>query len=142
MTEDELVSYISAKTKEQWESYEAPYLLTSIATDLRKDGKNYKDVIGEERLKTFAKRLEEQGVVKVVEHPIQKPKIGVIPPEAEFAYTADDAHSDSERRLPRITKSSNEVVLIQFFRAIASLPDDLVEQVIIPTKVLAALTRR
>lgn len=141
LTEDGLQAFLREHAGEHWTADQKPFLLSLVATKLREQGQDYKNVLGEERLKSFVKRTEEAGGYRLVEHPTQKAKLGIVPSDVEFQF---DETLESERpdRAARHGIHQRDRVLIDFLRALGRLPDELLDNVHIPTKVLVKLLTR
>jgi hypothetical protein len=139
-TEAKLIDHLVEETKKHWDKEEQPYLLSLVATDLRDEGVNYAAILKDERLKSFIKRIADQGAFKFVEHPSQRAKIGLIPNDKEFSFSADERGEEaSDKSLPR---AHGDQAVISFLRALSRLPDALLDEVVIPTKVLVKLLSR
>lgn len=139
-TEETLGKFIEKAAVEAWEGKQAPYFLSALAPDFERDGHNYKDIIRDERLKSAVKRLSEIYNFAVVEHPTQRAKIGVIPKGQEFSFEVD--HASTPRETFDSMSDSNghrQKIVIEFFEALGRLPPDLLDEVVIPTKVLIRL---
>lgn len=138
--ENQLIEFLRSRAQERWEAEHQPYLLSLVATDLRSQEKDYHEAIGEERLKAFVKRTGENGGYTLVEHPVQRPKVGVVPSGVEFSF--DDI--DESQRLDVAsgncgTINERERVVLLFLRALSRLPDPLLDEISISTKVLVRL---
>ncbi|WP_395116049.1 hypothetical protein ACFCQI_09440 [Rhodanobacter sp. FW102-FHT14D06] len=133
------VEFLESKAKEMWEERRSPYMLSSIAVDYNRDGYDYHQVLGNEKLKTGVKRLGIAANFDVVEHPTQRAKIGLVPKDVDFDFGAISPVEQNPAGVKTSRRSgiSNERVLINFLRVIRSLPDDMTKDVIIPLNVLA-----
>ena len=86
-TPEELISFLSERSREEWEKNSFPYLLARVGPDLRDRGEDYRLIIGEDRtLKQFVAASDQ---LKLVQHPRQKAKIGIIPAQEEFEFPAE-----------------------------------------------------
>lgn len=134
--------FLERKAAASWERNGAPYFLSALPPEFKLEGHDYKDVIGDERLKSAAKRLSERYGFKVVEHPTIKAKVGVIPKDQIFEFSTER----SEKKLPvRIEQDSVEErrrIVLDFLELIGRLPPDLLSEVSIPAKVLSRLVTR
>ncbi len=142
-TQDMLTQFLRERAQERWETDHQPYLLSLVATELREKGKDYREAIGEERLKTFVKRMAEASGYAVVEHSTQRAKVGVIPAGETFAFEQPegDLTGPPSKGRERVG-SENERVVLAFLRALARLPEPLLDEVNIPAKVLVKLLAR
>jgi hypothetical protein len=142
-TEEGLVGFLAQKAQERWQDAQQPYLLSLVGPDLKALAVDYHAIIGLERLKTFAKRTEDSGGYKLVEHPRQKAKVGVVPAESEFAFPEDDMHRHSASAEQYLDSGNErERVVIGFLRALSRLSNEELDGVVIPTRVLVKLLGR
>lgn len=139
-TEAKLIEHLVEQTKNHWEKAEQPYLLSLVATDLRDEGVDYVAILKDERLKSFIQRVADQGAFKFVEHPSQRAKIGLIPNDKEFSFDSDKKSEEASDK-PRLRVHGDQAVT-SFLHALSRLPDSLLDEVIIPTKVLVKLLSR
>lgn len=135
-TEEALGAFLKQKALESWEQ-ESPYLLSSINPDLRTQEISYRDVIGdEETLKQFVTRTADAYGYKLVQHPLQKPKVGIIPADKEFTF------GETLSVLPVAGRQHRgEGVLYSFLKALGKLPAADIDKVVIPTSILVKLAR-
>jgi hypothetical protein len=135
--ENHFVGFLKRKADEFWQ-VEQPYLLSRVAPDAKAEKIDYRTILGDERLKMFVKRTGATGGYRLVEHPIQKPKVGIVPADVQFSFPSDGTHgAHPEHR--SATVSDRERVVLAFLRALSNLTDDDLEAVSIPVRVLAKL---
>lgn len=114
--------------RRQWKNKKQPLLLSILPGELMKVGVEYKKHIGKDiNLKAYlmAKSAEGRGF-KVLEHPTQKAKIGLIPEDVTFRY--DDA-------LAKIDRSDVEA----FVRVLSKLEKDQQDKLMLPASLLVKL---
>ena len=142
MTEDQLKDFLRKSAADAWDATREPYLLSYVANELKEQGEDYKSALSdEERLKGFAERVErDDRLFKVVQHPSQKAKVGLIPYEESYVFPVGER--DNSRAEARASRTRNETALLGFFEALKGLPDDLLDDVHISTKVIVALLRK
>jgi hypothetical protein len=138
-TPEALNEFIIRRTNEHWEKTRAAYLLSNVSTDLIPYGVNYRNIIGVgTTLKQYVSGLPS---VRVVIHPIQKAKVGLVPADSGFAFEIEPTvtgSGDSERpKRPRIP--SQKHIVMQFLSLLSKLPAEELKSVIIPVHVLAKL---
>lgn len=140
LDEQGLIAHLKQKTQERWDADEQPYLISLIASDLITIGEDYRTILGEERLKPFVKRVEEAGAFRVVEHPSQLAKVGLVPADKEFEFGVEEGLAENTQ-LRESTNRSNtrEQAVVGFLKALSRLPDSALDEVVIPTKVLVRL---
>lgn len=141
VTEKELKDFLRKSAEESWDATGEPYLLSSVATDLKKQGVDYRSALpADERLKSFAERVQEADLMfKVVQHPSHKAKVGIIPFDKTFAFPAEPRE---ERKAATAGRSRNEQVLLSFFDVLQGLPDDVLDDVHIPAKAIVLILRK
>ena len=138
-----LVDFLAEQAQRQWDEDEQPYLLSLVATDLKLQQVDYRAILGDERLKAFIERTVKDGRYKLVAHPQQKAKVGIIPADKEFAFSpVVSSQTAAEIDVYGERPSSREQVVLGFLRALARLPDSDLEGVVLPAKVLAKLIGR
>ena len=88
---------------------------------------------------------EGAGRVKVILHPSQRSKVGIIPHDQDFEFSeihTEDAASETERQpitSPRVHNS--RFIVMNFLQLLATLPPEELAKVKIPTGVLAMLVK-
>lgn len=140
-TEDELKAFLKEKAKKAWDDEGHPYWLSYLAPDLKPLGVDYKTILGEERLKQFARRTEGDSY-RYVEHPRMKAKVGIVPPASEFEFADEPLTQPAETDRRGDQAAEREQAVLHFFRALSKLSDDELEGIVIPTSVLVKLLGR
>jgi len=97
---------------------------------------DFRTALGSRTLKAFIKETEQFGGYKLVEHPIQRARVGVVPAGADYKFPSEMDHSSMT-----IAKGSHQEATLAFFRALATLPSEDLEKVIIPASVLVKLLK-
>lgn len=140
-TVDDIRKHVIAKTTEVWSTSQQPYLISHISPELRAKGIEYKDIIAPQTLKQF---LGTVGEVRIVQHPLHKPKIGLVPHGVAFEYEEDATVSRStESTTPkRPRQPSSGYIVIQFLDALSKLDKEDLDKVNIPVSVLAQIVGR
>lgn len=143
-TPDAILTFAAKCAQEAWDENQQPYLLARLSPDLAKEGINYKDVLGEQRLKDFVRSTPDR--LKVVSHPSQKSKIGLIPPDKDFEYEATPAMVEAKTSSPtslseRSGGSRRRYIVSNFLQLLSELDDADAAQVQIPTHILTKLMR-
>jgi hypothetical protein len=143
VTEQELKEFLRKSVEEAWEARSEPYLLSFVANDLKKQNQDYRSAIPEnERLKSFAERVEQADhMFRVVRHPVQKAKVGLIPYDKEYAFPVQQSASGGGSEIGR-SRTKNETTLLAFFEALKDLPDDVLDDIHVPTKAIVLLLRK
>jgi len=143
-TPDAILSFASERAKEAWAKNEQPYLLARLSPDLAKEGISYKGVLGEQRLADFVR--SGHAYVKVVSHPSQKSKIGLIPPDKDFDFAGESAAVKhkipvADTSIDRKKGLRRRYIVSNFLQLLSELDDAEVAQVQIPTNILTKLMR-
>ena len=136
--EADIVSYLKEQAELAWESSKQPFLLSQAAPGMKAAGLNYQEILGDERLKAFAKRTESQGNYRLVTHPVQKPKVGIVPAGVNFEFQAEPSpggNARSARPDGSHAEHSTRVIL----RALSRLSDEELDQIVIPTHIFVKL---
>jgi hypothetical protein len=139
-TSSGMAAYIVDRAKELWDEKKAPLLLSNISPELKLRGVDYKKVLSEgTTLRQFVATLDD---LRIVVHPIQKAKIGVVPKDSPFTFEVEPTvkpTASTDERPRRIRQPNQRFVVMQFLAALSRLPPEDVKEVNIPVHVLARL---
>ena len=143
-TADAILTFAAQCAQQAWDDKQQPYLLARLSPDLIKVGVNYKEVLGEQRLKDFLRSAPDR--VKIVAHPSQKAKIGLIPSDKEFEYDVTTPPTDTKAPatsspIEKGGGSRRRYIVTNFLQLLAELDDADAAQVQIPTHILTKLMR-
>ena len=99
MDVDDLSRALREITDAHWADNQRPVFLSALPKELlQRIGGDYKAVLGEESLKTFiGKTSGNASGYKLVEHPTQHAKLGVVPVSVEFEFELEEAPSTRSR---------------------------------------------
>jgi hypothetical protein len=138
--QDTLISFLKNKTDEEWDTRQQPYLLSLVRTEFPEGDEVYEQILAGERLKAFAKRTASDATYKVVEHPRQKARVGLIPSAAEFTW-ADEMSFAKGRAAKSVDGPADKAPaqLQSFLHTLAALRDDELDQMNIPLKIIVKL---
>jgi hypothetical protein len=140
-TREGIADFIIKLAQKTWEDTKSPLLLSNIPPQLKIKGVNYKDVLSEGMtLRQFVSTLDKS--LKIVAHPFQKAKIGVVPNDSNFVFevepTVQPTRLGSER--PKKTRLPNQrYIVMQFLTALSRLTEEEQKSVNIPVHILARL---
>jgi len=145
---DTIIKFAVDRTQAHWEVARQPYLISSLGTDLKSAGFDYRSLLGEVTLGSFFSSRATD--VKVVRHPTLKAKVGLIPATENYEYPAEDIlpGADQVGSLRAVERSAHTIdrrprnarhVVMNFLEALGSLPEDDLQRVNIPVSVLAKL---
>jgi hypothetical protein len=119
-----------------WDTSAEPLLLSKLGPALKNGGFDYKSILLEQGLGSFISNEVDE--LKIVKHPSQYAKIGVLPAAAEYSYEEYKAPSTNElTEQDRLIKSRR--AFYDFIKAISKLPPEDIEDVNIPTRVIVRL---
>lgn len=137
--QDTLANALRRIVDEAFKAGRLPILLSSLPPMLEKEvsGTSYRDLLEGKSIKKFITETGENSGYKLVEHPTQKAKIGLIPADANFEFPSNQDETKKER--PAERKIENAA--ITFFRALADLPDEDLEKISIPVSVIVKLLK-
>lgn len=119
-----------------WHGQHSPVLLSALPLILERAGLNYRAALGPRTLKVFIKETADMAGYKLVEHPSQQARVGVVPLEADYKFSQEPAHTTKTSPV-----KSNKEATLAFFHALATLPDTDLDNVIIPASVLVKLLK-
>jgi hypothetical protein len=137
-----IIQFVRDGAADRWERDQSPYLVSDIGNDLKAEGISYRDIIGEEINLVGFLRENAAGKFKVIAHPIQKAKVGVIPPDRDYSFDrrVEPTPDSSERRFERTRRQTpKKYVVLNFLEALAELDESEIEKIQIPLSVLAKL---
>ena len=133
MTIDDLAGALRAIATENWQGCHKPILLSGLPAELGKRlGGDYRPILGPRTLKSFIKDSGIANGYRLVEHPTQRAKIGVVPADVDFEFSYDlDVSFSAEK----ITKQDVE----GFLRVLRSLSPDELARVSLPANLILKL---
>ncbi len=138
-TEDGLKAFLMARTQSHWDEYQQPYFLSRAATDIKAQGIDYRDILKDEKLKEFSRRVRIEDGFRLVEHPSQKAKVGLVPTDIAFQFPVevDDAQQGGSPQ-----NRVHGQTLLDFLHALSRLPPEDLDAVVLPTRVLVKLATK
>lgn len=139
-----IIEFATVRAQQEWDEHKQPYLLARLSPDLSAEGVDYRTVLGEQKLKDFVAGHADK--LKVVVHPQQRAKIGLLPTDVDFQFeTVPDNETQSGRRRPTsdagIHGSKRRYIVGNFLQMVSELDEDDAKQVEIPAHILAKLLR-
>lgn len=135
-SKSDLAKEIIRLTKECWSTNAEPLLLSKLGPALKSGGFDYKAILLEQGLGSFITHEVED--LKVLKHPTQYAKIGVLPVDADYSYEASEtAPAKAPTEQDKLRK--NRRAFYGFIQAISELPPEEIEGVNIPTRVIVRL---
>lgn len=132
--QNKLVAALKSISEKYWAERNLPALLSALPRMLESEIPDYRTVLGLRTLKAFIKETEAAGY-KLVEHPVQRARVGIAPAAAAYEYPLESPLSKT------IPSKSNQGATLAFFRALATLPEAELDKVVIPASVLVKLLK-
>lgn len=130
---DALKKKIIDSLNNRWKEVEEPFLLSKIPSIL--NDMDYKSVLGGQSLKDFINETSGEDGYKLIEDPRHKARVGIIPFGGSYTYQ-ENINNKQVKNM-----SNNKDVLVDFLRLLSSLPDEDLNSIVIPARVLAKLVR-
>jgi hypothetical protein len=136
--EQQVTTALKSISDEHWNAHGLPIFLSNLPPMLEEAAAGYKESLGTRSLKAFIKEVGPVAGFKLIEHPTQKAKLAVAPTGAEYEFPMED---------PRPTRSGGgdagvgQEPVLALLRALASLPPEDLEKVVIPVATLVKLLK-
>lgn len=136
MEETQLSRHLKTIADEAWAKSNGPALLSNLPGELHAVAGNdeYRGALGKRTLKAFIAETGSANGYKLVEHPTQRAKVGLLPSDVEFSFPPDakvGQNTDNQR-----AGASDVVALLTILGKLS--PEDL-EKITIPVSVLVKL---
>lgn len=138
MDQDELKSSLKAIVERQWEIDQQLVLLSEVGPILKKAAADYRTLLNGKSLKAFIKETGEDSGYRLVEHPTQRAKVGLIPVHAKFDF-ATNATEHLPKKSDAFRKRENKAVAL--LEILASLPEEDLTQISIPVSIIVKLLK-
>jgi hypothetical protein len=116
--ENLITTKIKEISEEYWHDHCSPVLLSALPLILERAGRNYRAALGSRTLKGFIKETADEAGYKLVEHPSQQARVGVVPADADYHFPPEPNHITKA-----IPAKSNKEATLAFFHALATLPE-------------------
>jgi hypothetical protein len=132
MDANQLTAALKVISDRSWTSTNQPVLLSALPRLLRDElDEEYKDMLAGESLKAFIKRTGPQFGYRLVEHPTQQAKIGLLPLTAHFEFEAE----------PTLFRSTSVSITDAhaFARVLLALTEDERKAILLPASVVVKL---
>lgn len=125
---------------ENWAQSEQPILISLVPDRLRvrAPSEDYKSALGAASLKAFVKSSQGEFGYRVVEHPTQKAKVGLVPEGCDYRFPDDEAKVVETSPEASIRAGADGIALL---KTLAKLSDADLDKITIPVAVLAKLFR-
>lgn len=133
MTSDDLAEALRAVAEENWRTLRQPMLLSGLPRKLEERLKaDYKQLLGSENLKGFIQSTGSANGYRLVEHPTQRAKLGLVPASVDFKFT-----DDSENAVLLEDVSARDIE--GFVRVLCSLTPNELSRVLLPAHLVVKL---
>lgn len=133
MTIGDLADALRDIAEDNWKKCHKPLLLSELPDELEKRLQgDYKPFLGSESLKSYIKSSGPTNGYRLVEHPTQRAKLGIVPTGVDFEFTANAEVSSALRQL-----SGQDVQ--GFARVLRSLTPDELRQLSLPASLVVRL---
>ena len=140
MNQDELKSSLKSIAGKRWERDQKPVLLSEVGPILAEEAgaMDYRTLLNGKSLKAFIKETGDDSGYRLVEHPTQVAKVGLLPLDAKF-YFAANATEQLPKKSDAFRKRENRAVAL--LEILASLPEEDLTQISIPISIFVKLLK-
>jgi hypothetical protein len=91
MNIDDLSTALREITQDQWGKFQQPILLSDLPSKLQeKLEADYKEIIGGKSLKSFIQNSGTDKGYRLVEHPTQRARLGLVPDGIAFEFSVEE----------------------------------------------------
>lgn len=135
LAEEALITFIAERAREAWEARQQPYYLSNLAPALKQAGFTYRDVTGEGSLAAWAEGANQEEW-RVVRHPQQTSKIGVVPAGSPFTFDAAEAGASVRDDASRLRKKP---IVVRFLEELRKLDQSDLDKIVLPVSVIVKL---
>lgn len=140
MTDRDTLSIALKKiTDTVWADGEEPVLLSNLPSYISSElpSVNYRALLDGKSIKQFVQETGDLYGYKLIEHPLQKAKVGIVPRDADFRF---EETPPSGAKRPA-SKNKAEATIMEFFKLLATLSEKDLDKVVLPTSVIAKLLK-
>lgn len=140
MTRDDLLDMISKIVEEHWAKNSRPLLTSSLGVMLKEKSIDYDAVLEGGVLGKFVEANSNS--VKVVRHPSQSAKVGLIPERESYTFPEDGGgypnptSKDAAAPSPSDALKKSRGAFYSFVKHVSLLPKEEQDKIIIPTSVI------
>jgi hypothetical protein len=146
-TEQEVKTALKKITDEYWDARKTPILLSQLPEKLEAEVPDYKEVLVGKSLKAFAQAVGEDSGFKLITHPSQRAKLGLVPANVGFEFPKEAVTQQGvttpaggqEGTRDRGSRSQEPVLAL--LRILSGLPPEELEKVVIPVSTLVKLLK-
>jgi len=140
MDQNKLKSSIKDIATNQWATNQKPILLSDVAPILAKEAGavDYRTLLDGKSLKAFIKDTGKDNGYRLVEHPTQGAKVGLVPLDSQFEF-ATTGTENLPKKSDVFRKHGNRSVAL--LEILATLPEEDLAQISIPVSVFVKLLK-
>ncbi|ANP37048.1 hypothetical protein JL2886_02157 [Phaeobacter gallaeciensis] len=139
MDEKQLRDFLVERVNAHWQTPKKLLLLADVPSELKEHKDlDYKDILGDKRLKSFAEEMQGDGGFKLIQHPSQKAKLALVPFDADYEFPEVSLDAGGGKRRGDLPGNHRKVTL-DFLSIVKSLPEKDQSEIIIPARIIAKL---
>jgi len=140
-TAAQMIEFLRQKAGEAWADGN-PYFLSNAGPDLTVAEIPYRDILDGEKMKDFVVRTSGDAGYQLVQHPVQRAKLGLVPAGVSFAFEERNEDADAATTIGDSAEPRRGAQLLAFLDMLSRLPREDLDEIIIPTRVLVKLARK
>lgn len=135
-----MIAFLKERTDEAWANG-GPYFLSNAGPDLTAADITYRDILNGEKMKDFIVRTAGEGGYQLIQHPVQRAKLGLVP--AGETFTFEDRSEETGFAPQNVEVDGRRgAQLLAFLDSLSRLTREDQDEVVIPTRVLVKLARK
>lgn len=120
-----------------WQENKEPILLSNLPSILEKEIVDFRDGMKGSSLKSFIKDSADSYGYCLIEHPVQKAKVGIIPSGEDYSFP-EESESNKTVAKKKLTQSKGNPA-VNLLEILSELSKDDLEKVNIPLSVIVKL---
>lgn len=137
MSDTNISSVLKNIVDNYWLENKEPILLSRLPLSLEEKDPNFREKLRAVSLKSFIEDTSDSCGYRLIKHPTQKAKIGVIPEGKDYSFPEEDKLNRNDiKKKPVKNKGNSAINLIEL---LSELPEDDLEKINIPLSVIVKL---
>lgn len=138
MTDDQrIIDGLKKLARSYWDANSQPLLLSNLPPLFSAEVSNYKELLANRTLKKFIQETAGNDTYQLAEHPRQKAKVALLPPNTEYHFPDIGSNVEAQEERTR----APERALMEFLRALRHLPEADIAEVRIPVSVMVKMMK-